>query len=76
VKDGIVVMEVTPTSPAARAGMKEMDVITEMNGEKIKDPIALRKFLYTKTKIGDKVEITFYRDGEKKTATVVLGKQA
>ena len=75
VKEGIVVMEVTPTSPAARAGMKEMDVITEMNGEKIKDPIALRKFLYTKTKIGDKVEITFYRDGKKKTATVELGKQ-
>ncbi|MDR7074055.1 S1C family serine protease [Fictibacillus barbaricus] len=76
VKEGIVVMEVTPTSPAARAGMKEMDVITEMNGEKIKDPIALRKFLYTKTKIGEKVEITFYRDGKKKTASVELGKQA
>jgi serine protease Do len=75
IKDGIVVMEVTPTSPAARAGIKEMDVITEMDGEKIKDPIALRKFLYTKTKIGDKVEITYYRDGKKKTATVELGKQ-
>ncbi|WNB92115.1 trypsin-like peptidase domain-containing protein [Bacillus sp. NEB1478] len=75
VEKGIVVMEVTPTSPAARAGIKEMDVITEMDGEKITDPIALRKFLYTKTKIGDKVEVTYYRDGKKKTATVELGKQ-
>jgi serine protease Do len=75
VKGGIVVMEITPTSPAARAGIKEMDVIVEMGGEKINDPIALRKFLYTKTKIGEEVEVVFYRDGKKQTAKVELGKQ-
>jgi serine protease Do len=76
VKGGIVVLEVTPVSPAARAGLQEMDVIVEMGGEKIDDPIALRKFLYTKTKIGEKVDIVYYRDGKKKTVTVELGKQS
>ncbi|MCM3719532.1 S1C family serine protease [Fictibacillus phosphorivorans] len=75
VKGGIVVMEITPTSPAARAGIKEMDVIVEIDGEKMNDPIALRKFLYTKTKIGDEVEVVYYRDGKKKTTKVELGKQ-
>lgn len=72
VQEGVVVMEITPASPAARAGMKEMDVITEMDGEKIKDPVALRKFLYTKAKIGDEVDVTFYRDGKKQTVKVEL----
>jgi serine protease Do len=76
VQGGIVVLEVTPLSPAARAGIQEMDVIVEMGGEKIKDPIELRKFLYTKTKIGDKVDITYYRNGKKETARVELGKQS
>ncbi|MFC0186693.1 S1C family serine protease [Fictibacillus aquaticus] len=75
VKSGIVVMEAVPLSAAERAGLKELDVIVEMDGQPIKDVVQLRKFLYTKTKIGEEVEVVYYREGKKKTAKVKLEKQ-
>ncbi|MFC7370772.1 S1C family serine protease [Fictibacillus iocasae] len=76
VKNGIVVMEAVPLSAAERAGLKELDVIVEMDGEPINDVVQLRKFLYTKTKIGEEVEVVYYREGKKKTAKVKLEKQS
>src|SRR5256885_9399590 len=32
---GVVVGRVTPDSPAAKAGLKEKDVITEVNGQRV-----------------------------------------
>ncbi|KKI89522.1 serine protease [Bacillus sp. SA1-12] len=71
---GIVVMSVAPMSPAAQAGLQEFDVITEFAGEELKDVIELRKILY-KQKIGETVEFTYYREGEKKTGKMRLGEQ-
>ncbi|MFP3340177.1 PDZ domain-containing protein, partial [Micrococcus sp. SIMBA_131] len=42
---GVVVMSVFPTSSGEIAGLKELDVITAMDGNKIKNSIDLRKFL-------------------------------
>ncbi|HEV2679393.1 MAG TPA: PDZ domain-containing protein, partial [Rhodanobacter sp.] len=39
---GAVVTQVTPDSPAARAGLKGGDVITELNGQKVLDSSALQ----------------------------------
>ncbi|MGM7723418.1 S1C family serine protease [Metabacillus sp. Hm71] len=71
---GIVVMSVAPMSPAAQAGLQELDVITEFAGEELKDVIELRKILY-KQEIGETVEFTYYRGGEKKTGKMRLGEQ-
>lgn len=72
VTDGVALRQVVPGSPAERAGLKELDVIVELDGEKIKDVIDLRKHLYQKKKIGDQMKVKFYRDGKLKETTLKL----
>ncbi|WP_391118695.1 S1C family serine protease [Psychrobacillus sp. L3] len=64
VTTGVVVNEVVPNSPAAKAGMKTYDVIVEMDGEKIENTIELRKHLYNEKEIGDELKVKVYRDGK------------
>ncbi|WP_075983338.1 S1C family serine protease [Bacillus massilinigeriensis] len=76
VKDGVAIKSVSPNSPADQAGLKELDVIVELDGEKVTDVISLRKHLYTDKKIGDQMQIKFYRDGKLKETTMKLGKES
>ncbi|MBD8071597.1 S1C family serine protease [Bacillus sp. PS06] len=76
VKEGVAVLEVVPNTPAHQAGLKELDVIVEFDGEKIDSVIKLRQHLYNKKSIGDKMEVTFYRNGEKQTVTVTLAEES
>ncbi|MCT2345919.1 trypsin-like peptidase domain-containing protein [Niallia taxi] len=69
---GVAIKSVSPKSPAEKAGLKELDVIVELDGKKIKDLIELRKHLYTDKKIGDKLKIKYYREGKEKTAELTL----
>ncbi|QFG01010.1 PDZ domain-containing protein [Psychrobacillus glaciei] len=64
VTTGVVVNEVVPNSPAAKAGMKTYDVIVEMDGEKIENTIELRKHLYNEKEIGDELKVKVYREGK------------
>ncbi|MDR7239100.1 S1C family serine protease [Neobacillus drentensis] len=69
---GVALRQVVPNSPAAQAGLKELDVIVEMDGEKINDVIDLRKHLYQKKKIGEQMKIKYYREGKLKQTTLTL----
>lgn len=69
---GVALRQVVPNSPAAQAGLKELDVIVEMDGQKINDVIDLRKLLYQKKKIGDQLKVKFYREGKLKETTLKL----
>lgn len=75
IEGGIYVWSIEPLSPADKGGMKRLDVITELDGEAVMDTIDLRKVLYQEKEVGDELEITFYRDGEKETTTVTLEEQ-
>ncbi|AGE20922.1 serine protease Do-like protein [Geobacillus sp. GHH01] len=72
VTDGAAITSVEPFSPAAEAGLKSKDVITAINGEKIDSVSALRKYLYTKTSVGDRINVTVYRDRFETTVSVTL----
>lgn len=72
VTSGVAITGVEPNSPASKAGLKEFDVIVEMDGKAVKDVVALRKFLYTEKKVGDNVKITYYRNGKKQNTTLKL----
>ncbi|MFD2637765.1 S1C family serine protease [Piscibacillus salipiscarius] len=72
VENGIVVAQIEDGSPADKAGLKQYDVITKINDQEIKNLLDLKVYLYNKVKIGDEVELTYYRNGEKQTATLTL----
>ncbi|GGK30185.1 putative serine protease YyxA [Caldalkalibacillus thermarum] len=72
VTQGVVVRAVRPMSAADKAGLQERDVIVAINGEEIANGIELRKYLYNKTKIGQTIEVKFYRDGLPMTAELTL----
>lgn len=73
---GAAVTAVEPFSPAADAGIQTKDVIVAINGEKVDSVAALRKYLYTNTKIGERVQIEIWRDGSKKTVSLRLSERS
>ena len=71
-KQGVVVRYVENGTPAAQAGIEKYDIITKLNGEDVKDVAAVRKYLFEKSKIGDTVKVTYYRNGKENTTSVVV----
>ncbi|GGG71645.1 S1C family serine protease [Paenibacillus radicis (ex Gao et al. 2016)] len=70
---GVIVLEAV--GPAKDAGLKFNDVITKLDKQSIGSTMQLRKYLYGKKKIGDEIEITYYRDGKVKTAKFKLSEK-
>src|SRR4029077_21154541 len=68
---GALVGDVTPKSPAEKAGVKSGDVITEYNGKKVTDSRNL-KLEAARTTPGQKVPMTILRDGKTKNLEVVV----
>lgn len=64
VTEGVFIEQVGPGSPAAKAGLQEMDVIVKLDDEEIKTMVQLRKYLYQKKQVGDTITISFYRNGK------------
>ncbi|GGF17818.1 putative serine protease YyxA [Halobacillus andaensis] len=75
VEGGLYIRSITQMSPASKAGLEPLDVITALDGEPVEDIIDLRKYLYEEKDPGDELEITYYRDGEQNQTTVTLGTQ-
>ena len=72
VTTGVAIKDVSPNSPAQKAGLKELDVIVELDDKEIVDLIDLRKHLYNEKKIGDSMEVKYYRNGKLETAELTL----
>ena len=68
---GALVSGVEPGSPAARAGLRQGDVIVSLDGEKLADNNALRNRI-AGTKPGSKVAVEVLRDGRKETLYATL----
>lgn len=64
-------LAVTPGSPADKAGLRENDVILEVNGEKISEGQSLQSIL-SKYQAGDAVKLKVYRAGEEMEVDVKL----
>ncbi|MFA7384194.1 MAG: DegQ family serine endoprotease [Desulfurivibrionaceae bacterium] len=70
---GALVGEVTPASPAEKAGVKPGDVIVEFNGEEISH-MSMLPNLVAGTPVGSRAEITLFRKGALKKLPVVIAK--
>lgn len=62
---------VVPGSPAAKAGLREKDIITKINGNELGENNSLISEL-GKYGIGETVTLTIIRDGQEQTAEVTL----
>ena len=69
--EGIYVAKVVEDGAAEAAGLKEGDVITTIDGKKVKQFGELQGIL-AKKRPGDKVTITYLRDKKNRTATLTL----
>ncbi len=71
---GIYVTAVKENSAADKAGLKEGDVIVAIDDEDV-DTSAELTAKKNKHSAGDKIELTFIRDGEEKTVRITLDEQ-
>jgi serine protease Do len=72
-ENGVKVNDVTKESAAQKIGLKEGDIITKIDDQKISDPDELSTTI-RKHKPGDKVNVTYIRDKKEQTATAELTK--
>jgi serine protease Do len=71
---GTVLSQVTPDSPAARAGLAHGDVVPEFDGVAIDSATQFRNLVASR-KPGATVPIVILRDGERRTIDITLDKR-
>jgi len=70
---GVVVVSVVGESGAAKSDLKKGDVIVAIDGKKVSNAAYLKYILY-KYNAGDKIKISYLRDGKEKNTNVTLTK--
>jgi putative serine protease PepD len=74
VSEGLFVVGVVPNGPSAKAGLRQGDVITKVDGNPATSNVQLQELTITKSP-GDKVTVDYVRDGRSGSTTVTLGAQ-
>lgn len=72
VPQGAYVVEVVEDSPADEAGIKKGDIITHFNGEKISEENGGLAKLINQKKVGERISLKIWRDGEELETTATL----
>jgi C-terminal processing protease CtpA/Prc len=70
---GVLLTGIVPDSPAAKAGLKENDVITEINGQRVEGAFQFRRMIH-EIPAGRAVQLGIVRDGRPQSISVTLGK--
>ncbi len=70
---GVLLERIVPDSPAAKAGLKDSDVITEINGQRVEGAAQFRRMIH-EIPAGRTVQLTVWRDGHAQSINVTLGK--
>ena len=72
--EGVLVTEVVPGNPAEKAGIKAKDIITAVDGEKVRTSRELTAKAAT-LPVGETTKITVVRDGKERTVDVKVAKR-
>jgi S1-C subfamily serine protease len=72
--DGTVIEFVEPRSPADRAGLKKGDIVTTVLGSKVHSLQDVTNVVGARHP-GERIEITFLRDGKDQSLEIVLGRR-
>jgi serine protease Do len=70
---GVVLGKIVPDSPAAKAGLKENDVVTEINGQRVEGATQFRRMIH-EIPAGRTIQLTVWRDGRTQAISATLGK--
>lgn len=70
---GVLLERIVPDSPAAKGGLKDNDVITEINGQRVEGAAQFRRMIH-EIPAGRSAQFTVWRDGRAQTISVTLGK--
>jgi putative serine protease PepD len=70
-RDGVLIQEVTPDSPASQAGLRPGDLVTRIDGQAVEDNGELVARIRAH-KPGDKVTLTVVRGGQETTISATL----
>lgn len=70
---GALLGKVVPDSPAAKAGLKQNDVVTEINGQRIEGTAQFRRMI-REIPAGRSAQLTVWRDGHSQSVSVTVGK--
>ena len=71
-KNGVLVQEVQPGGPADKAGLKDGDIITTIDGRPIKDGDDLVNEIASRAP-GSSIRLGYMRDGKPQDTTVTIG---
>jgi len=71
---GEIVARVEPGEAAARAGIRQGDVIVAVNGQEV-TPDNTLSYIVGKTAVGTRMPIELIREGQRRTVTVTLGER-
>jgi len=69
---GALISYVAADSPAAKAGLKVNDVITEFDGQRVESTVSLQRLVH-ETPAGRTVSLTVWRGGQAQSLSVELG---
>ncbi|MBQ1272935.1 MAG: trypsin-like peptidase domain-containing protein, partial [Clostridia bacterium] len=69
---GVEISEIVPQGAAEKAGLKKGDIIMKIDDVDVTNFATMKKAIQSK-KIGDTVTVTYIRDGQEYTASLVLG---
>lgn len=73
IKSGVILVKVNSGYPASDSGLKDGDIITNIDGNDITTVSEFKYELY-KHSIGDTIEVTYYRDGKESKTKLKLDK--
>jgi 2-alkenal reductase len=74
VKEGALVTQVAPNSPARQAGLQQGDVITKVDSQPVGEQKSLAQLL-NQRKVNDQVSLTIMRDGKEMTLNAKLAQR-
>ena len=71
---GALLSAIVPDSPAAKAGLKEQDVITELNGQRVEGAVQFRRMV-REIPAGRTLQLAVWRGGKSQTVSATLAKR-